>query len=120
MVGEIEILPCPFCGSAPLVYNGNSGWHVCCVAWEKDRLACEVGPSTDGHKTKAEAIAIWNRRHEERLVRALRALRVMERYNPQHDDVDAYLLEWCRYGLGKEDAPPAPSDFEMSEEPEDE
>lgn len=63
MADEIEILPCPFCGSVPLVYNGNSGWHVCCVAWEKDRSACEIGPSTDGHKTKAEAIAIWNRRH---------------------------------------------------------
>ena len=40
-----------------------------------------------------------------RLIKAERALKILERYNPLRNDLDAYLLDVIEFGRGKRDEP---------------
>jgi hypothetical protein len=46
--------------------------------------------------------------------RAIEALNIIERYNPLRNDLDAYLLEVCKYGLGLREDLPEPKDYGLS------
>jgi len=58
---KTEPLPCPFCGSKPLV--GSQDWpqdtehYVDCPS-----KRCPTNPGTCGYKTRAAAVRAWNRR----------------------------------------------------------
>lgn len=58
MVGEGEMIFCPFCGEcdARVKHSGNWGWFVSC-------RCTAVGP---GRPTRSEAIAAWNTRAKPR------------------------------------------------------
>jgi len=62
-----RLKPCPFCGSEAVYMPGVVGYQIGCIwANEEDSLMaadhCPLAPLTWNYKTKAEAIAAWNRR----------------------------------------------------------
>lgn len=56
---EIELLPCPFCGSKAEFIEHSSGvtYDVCCA-----QSGCYLEEGADWYLDKAEAVAMWNTR----------------------------------------------------------
>lgn len=62
---EVDLLPCPFCGNAPVLDDFNTSyrpdsapvWRVMCKG------PCAVELFTEGDGTRDAAIAAWNTRH---------------------------------------------------------
>lgn len=57
---NIELLPCPFCGAAPMMGNALSDiekWEIYCTA-----TMCLVSPRTLALNGKEKTIAVWNNR----------------------------------------------------------
>lgn len=69
---ESELLPCPFCGHWAIGfyddssdYKAHHDYGVSCQAWlDKENPRC--GVSVCGYKTKEQAYAAWNTRHDSR------------------------------------------------------
>ncbi len=60
MASSPKLKPCPFCGCRPRVSPpgwGVYGYYVMCEA-----SRCRVNPMTVSFRTRAEAVAAWNRR----------------------------------------------------------
>lgn len=53
-----QLLPCPFCGETPKIYNTIGGWYRI-VCW--DITKCPLRPFADS-EDKEELIRIWNKR----------------------------------------------------------
>jgi|SRR5690348_4128989 len=54
-----ELLPCPFCGSAAVLYEDAKGCMVVCQ--ETNNPPCDIG-NTHNDWTREAVIAMWNRR----------------------------------------------------------
>ena len=55
--------PCPFCGKRPQSWaddNHSTGWNIACYG----NTACPITEYEVWGKTKADAIAAWNTRHQ--------------------------------------------------------
>ena len=58
MTDEKKPLPCPFCGGDSIPRHGSSGFYY---------VQCDdCGSRTEDLDTKADAIAVWNRRKRKR------------------------------------------------------
>lgn len=85
-----DLLPCPFCGSAAKISGGNLRWWVSCT-----RLGVCIANRPDvaaySCENKADAIRLWNTRHDHTadLVEALDAIREMT----DPDDEDNYRAD---------------------------
>ena len=62
MANEVELLPCPFCGSAAGINETPGHAYVWCAVKPGD--SCGIEPETAIFKTKEDAIAAWNTRAE--------------------------------------------------------
>lgn len=64
MPGEIELLPCPFCGSPAAIEQDGKRWSVgCSESGETPGTQECIGYiSLTTFPRKAEAVAAWNRR----------------------------------------------------------
>lgn len=61
-MSEEKLKPCPFCGGEARMWSWNGGTRIDCKNWSsKNERTHYVGV---GARTKAEAIAAWNRRAE--------------------------------------------------------
>lgn len=60
-----QLLPCPFCGKAPHVWDVNKPPIFC--------VACSVQPQTNDGLSWAQAIAAWNTRADLAIAQAVKA-----------------------------------------------
>ena len=56
---EIELKPCPFCGSPGVMRNVGTQWYVMCSCGPDD---CPAYPWTGYHESQKRAVEAWNRR----------------------------------------------------------
>lgn len=54
-----ELLPCPFCGTAPKIQSYADGVHEFIQC---DNVSCATKPETDGYSVLSMAITAWNTR----------------------------------------------------------
>jgi len=57
-----ELKSCPFCGGKAQVYGSENESYY----WVGCETGCDVNPQTAVHKTKSEAIKVWNKRVTEK------------------------------------------------------
>ena len=55
-----ELLPCPFCGGEADVGNDYGKWYACCSNHDECEFVIISGP----HKSREEAVEVWNTRAE--------------------------------------------------------
>lgn len=66
-MSEIELKPCPFCGSGGVIYfwQDEDLWSHNIVEWQKVRCTgceCEGQSSCEGYEESETAVAVWNTR----------------------------------------------------------
>lgn len=54
---DYALFPCPWCGQQPTLSRWRDGKQFVIHC---DNRNCEIWPSTEGHKTVEEAVAVWN------------------------------------------------------------
>lgn len=60
---KVDLLPCPFCGSAPLIHgyrNRMRQWYR--IKCGNDTGHCRMGPETGAYRKLEDAAADWNQR----------------------------------------------------------
>jgi hypothetical protein len=76
----VELKPCPFCGGEAETSQGGSAWFIHCKTPD-----C-FESHDDFHRTEPEAIAAWNTRPEDNLIKeAVEALTAMVARAPERD-----------------------------------
>lgn len=90
IIEDLNVKPCPMCGSKPRTWNWNHGAMVEC--WCKDHhIQCEA-------KTLEEALKAWNRRTDG-IIRC-KDCAYYEQGTPNNKDWCKLHCTWCDDGEG--------------------
>ena len=92
-----DLLPCPFCGNAPLIEDGANDrpWVVQCI--NRD---CHAQPFMDHSDTKRQALKAWNQRTGQ-LVAVADEVQAAYQRGRLSGRVDGHISEgrWWRFGV---------------------